>query len=44
MNFNSLDLGHLCGPTNCIFILINFIIHTNICRNVNLLIHLYLSF
>lgn len=44
MNFNSVDLEHLFGPTNYIFIMIDFIIHISIYKNGNLLIHLYLSF
>lgn len=44
MNFNSLDLEYLFSPTNYIFILIDFFIHTGSYKNVKILIYLYLSF
>lgn len=44
MNFNSLDLEYLFSPTNYIFILIDFFIHTGSYKNVKILIYLYHSF
>ena len=36
MNFKFLDLEHLFGPTNYVFILIDFIIHISIYKNGNI--------